>query len=72
MEIRLLAFGGMLQQLSPSHLRPQEGAVSCRELINIRPDFLPRLVPREVLRYHYEDSSANTAWPYRKAAAITP
>jgi hypothetical protein len=65
--IQILAFRGMNQQWPPTQLS-EEGMAQPREIINFRPHILPTLVPREVLVYHYEDSSANTDWPYRKSA----
>lgn len=66
---KLLAFGGMQQRLPATALRPQQdGSVATRELLNLRPDALPVLVPRKVLRFVLEQASAETTFPYRKSA----
>ena len=65
--VQILAFRGMNQDFPPTQLS-EEGLAQPRELLCMRPDLLPLLVPRDVLTYHFEDSSANTDWPYRKTA----
>lgn len=65
--IQILAFRGMNQDFPPTQLS-EEGLAQPYELLSMRPDLLPLLVPRDVLRYHFEDSSANTEFPYRKSA----
>ncbi len=69
LRLQLLAFGGMQQRLPASALRPsQNRPVPARELLSIRPDELPTIVPRKALVFVFRKTSAEAVFPFKKAA----